>query len=240
MPRIKRWFPVSHDINRDPEIWAMRREIGEKSLSVWLEFLSIADRNDGDIPGDLKELMRSMAGTCQATVSTVSAVYQFAISRLWLDSQPTLRVAKYSKYHRTQEHKQVPSEPDPTEPDLYKNKIKTKATRLEVVDTSKKWPHPELLIELYNSKTSDDFPAVEKTSAGRLRKAREYLKQFPETQFWEEVFAELNQSNFLRGLQNGNGHASFRANFDWLLTKGKDGTENVVKVYEGRYRNGTR
>ncbi len=32
MPRIKRWFPVSHDINADAEVWAMRKQIGEKKL----------------------------------------------------------------------------------------------------------------------------------------------------------------------------------------------------------------
>jgi len=47
MPRIRRWFPVSQDINSDPEVWIMRESIGEKALSIWLEFLSIADRNEG-------------------------------------------------------------------------------------------------------------------------------------------------------------------------------------------------
>jgi len=116
MPRIKRWFPVSHDINADPEVWAMRRQIGEKSLSIWLEFLSIADRNESELPGDYEELIRLIAGRCQATKRTVTAVYQFAISRLWLNCQPTLRVSKYTKYHRIEERKPVPSEP--SEPNL--------------------------------------------------------------------------------------------------------------------------
>jgi hypothetical protein len=59
MPQIKRWFPVSHDINADPEVWAMRRQIGEKSLSIWLEMLSIADRNDSRLVGDYEQLVRA-------------------------------------------------------------------------------------------------------------------------------------------------------------------------------------
>ena len=47
---------------------------------------------------------------------------------------------------------------------------------------------------------------------------------------------EIRQSAFLCGLKPSPGHEHFRADFDWLLTKGKDGTENVVKVYEGRFR----
>jgi hypothetical protein len=116
MPRIKRWFPVSHDINADPEVWAMRHQIGEKSLSIWLEFLSIADRNESELPGDYEELIRLVAGRCQAAQRTVTGVYQFALSRLWLTCQPTLRVVKWSKYHRVEERKPVPSEP--SEPNL--------------------------------------------------------------------------------------------------------------------------
>src|SRR4051794_5006102 len=51
MPRIKRWFPVSHDINRDPEFCELSRRFGATGIRVWLELLSIADRNDGDVPG---------------------------------------------------------------------------------------------------------------------------------------------------------------------------------------------
>src|SRR5215510_9681166 len=100
MPRIKRWFPVSHDINADPEIWAMKHQIGERSLCVWLEILSIADRNESELPGDYEELIRSIAGKCQCTHRTVSSVFEFAKSRLWLVSDPTLRTRNYGKYNR--------------------------------------------------------------------------------------------------------------------------------------------
>lgn len=94
----------------------------------------------------------------------------------------------------------------------------------------------EGLIVLYNETVNDNFSAVEKISEGRLKKARQYLKQFPQRDFWLEVFKELNRSSFLAGKSNSAGHESFRASFDWLLSKGKDGTENAVKVYEGKYR----
>src|SRR6266481_1204557 len=109
MPRIKRWFAVSDNINADPEVWAMRHEIGEKSLSIWLKFLCIAGRNDGELPGDSEELIRLVAGRCQATKRTVSGVYQFAVSRLWLTSESTLRVTKWAKYNRTREPNEAPS-----------------------------------------------------------------------------------------------------------------------------------
>lgn len=136
MPRIKRWFPVSHDINADGEVWAMRHQIGEKSLSIWLEILSISDRNESELPGDYEELVKAIAGRCQAAKKTVLAVFEFAKSRMWLTCEPTLRVSNYAKYHTTRDAKEIPSgiskasppsEPsEPSEPTRpYKKKNKT-------------------------------------------------------------------------------------------------------------------
>jgi hypothetical protein len=65
------------------------------------------------------------------------------------------------------------------------------------------------------------------------------LKQSPEREFWIQVFAEIARSPFLRGRRPSPGHENFRADLDWLLAKGKDGTENAVKVAEGKYRDVT-
>ena len=100
------------------------------------------------------------------------------------------------------------------------------------------WPCPKLLIEKYNTETPNELSAVEKITPARIAKANTYLKIFPQVEFWTETFAEIHKSQFLRGLRSSNGHGSFKADFDWLLTKGKDGTENAAKVWEGKYRDG--
>lgn len=98
------------------------------------------------------------------------------------------------------------------------------------------WPAVELLVELYNSRTPQEFPAVNTISPARRKKAKQYLEMFPKIEFWEQVFDNCTSSRFLRGLSNnGAGHENFKADFDWLLSKGKDGTENCVKVSEGKY-----
>jgi hypothetical protein len=143
MPRVKRWFPVNHNINRDPEVWVMRREIGEKSFSIWMEFLSIADQNESELPGDYDQLIRSVSGTCQSTVRTVTAVYQYAVSKAWIKSDPTPHIAKYWKYHIERDAKKnliasLPSEPsEPSEP---KNAVQPPAAP---VDNSKNGPEPK-------------------------------------------------------------------------------------------------
>jgi hypothetical protein len=77
---------------------------------------------------------------------------------------------------------------------------------------------------------------VQKLSPARRTKATRYLHLFPDPAFWHAVMHEISASSFLLGLKPSNGHEAFKADFDWLLTKGKDGTENCVKVAEGKYR----
>lgn len=97
------------------------------------------------------------------------------------------------------------------------------------------WPSAEALAALYNAGTPDECPAVEMLSPARRDKARKYLAMFPERAWWHTVCARIGESRLLRGLKPSPGHEKFLATFDWLLTKGKDGTENALKVYEGRY-----
>ena len=169
MPRIKRWFPVSHDFNADPELWAMRHQIGEKSLSIWFEILSIADRNEGELPGDYEELVRSVSGKCQSSVSRVSLVCDFAKTRLWLVSDPTLRVRNYLKYHRTREPNEIPrgnkrgsppilTRPDPTEPNLREEVLREEVIRItppssgETPDSEDEWDGSLLFIKIFLEK----------------------------------------------------------------------------------------
>lgn len=96
---------------------------------------------------------------------------------------------------------------------------------------------PEELITLYNDSVPSEHPHVTKISEARRRKAQEYLRQFPDRDFWLQTFGEIRKSKMLLGKNPSPGHEHFVATFDWLLTKGsKDQIENCVKVYEGQYR----
>lgn len=98
------------------------------------------------------------------------------------------------------------------------------------------WPSVRALVALYNAEAPDECPSVVSLSPKRIEKARRYLAQFPEREWWDVVCKQIVASRFLRG-QTGNGTArKFIADFDWLLTTGKDGTENAVKVHDGRYQ----
>lgn len=108
---------------------------------------------------------------------------------------------------------------------------------LSTISKTGPWPSVEALVTLYNEQSPDECPAVQPPiSEAREKKARTYLKQFPEQAYWEQVFQQIKDSPFCRGLRNNDGR-KFTATFDWLLSRGKDGTENVVKVHDGHYFN---
>lgn len=117
---------------------------------------------------------------------------------------------------------------------------------LERIPDLAKWPSPEALVALWNDaatrwndqgQDAAKLPVVETLSAGRRDKARRAIAQFPDWRWWNHALSHIRQSPFLTGRiapTNGHGRA-FRADFDWLLAKHKDGTENVVKLHDGRY-----
>lgn len=109
MPRIRRWFHVSHDINSDPEVWELRRRFGDRTLGVWLEILSIADRYDGHVPGDRDYLAMCVSSKCQVTKRTVLKVFEYAETKLWLVSDPVLRVRNHTKYRVVRDANKIPS-----------------------------------------------------------------------------------------------------------------------------------
>ena len=117
MPPTKRWFPVSHDINADPEVLELTDRFGLSGLKVWLEILSIADRNDGVFGTDQESIKRALSIKCNTTQRQVSGILELIESRSWITSELPARVNNYRKYHKTRETNQAPSEPsEPSEP----------------------------------------------------------------------------------------------------------------------------
>lgn len=125
MPRIRRWHPVSHDFNRDPEVQELRRRFGDWAAFMWLELLSVADKNMGMVKGEPETIARSMAFVCVTPARevleecTTSArrlskwsairarkVLDWMVERSWLVRENCgFSVSKYSEYHRQREQK---------------------------------------------------------------------------------------------------------------------------------------
>ena len=104
---------------------------------------------------------------------------------------------------------------------------------------SVEWGSSYCLILKYNKEAPDNVPSVRSLSEARVTRERQFLRMFPDEQWWTVTFRQYHLSRFLSGRSdNGNGHKAFQPDFDWLLSKGKDGIENCVKVHDGRYRDG--
>lgn len=126
MPRIRRWHPVSHDFVRDPEVQELRRRFGDWAGMLWLEMLSIADRNDGNIKGDpmilarwskivwvdvaqevYDEMTESERRLCKWSALRARKVFDWMMEKAWIvRTESGFFVRNYAEYHRKREHKQ--------------------------------------------------------------------------------------------------------------------------------------
>lgn len=97
----KHWLPLNHDINSDHELWEMTDKLGDRSLRIWLEFLSIADRNNGVLPSMSDSFASTIGRKCHSTQTKVRQVWDHAHAMLWLVSDPSPRTRNHAKYHPT-------------------------------------------------------------------------------------------------------------------------------------------
>ena len=118
MPRIRRWFHVSHDINSDPEVWELTDRFGERAYRVWIEILSIADRYDGYVPGENNYLCSTLAAKNKVKTKTVSGILEYVTNRQWIVYDPHRRVRNHLKYRPTRGDKQIPEGKQSASPPL--------------------------------------------------------------------------------------------------------------------------
>ncbi len=90
------------------------------------------------------------------------------------------------------------------------------------------WPSRKKLVAMYNACNPDPWPLVKFIGDGLRKKIDDYLRQFPEIEFWEITFGNSRVSKFCIEYHNGS--------LAWLLQKGHhDGIENCLKVYERKF-----
>lgn len=137
MPRIKRWHPVSHDFNRDPQLRELREKFGDWMGYGWLELLSVADRNDGFVKGDLDRIAVIVGGTslsrrldiaAKQAKSALEAMLKFGWIEICCNGESAaIKVVNVAKYHRTQGPNEISegnkqgSPPNRTRPDPTKS-----------------------------------------------------------------------------------------------------------------------
>jgi len=228
-------------------MWEFRNLIGKRADAIWSELLSIADRNEGELPGCLDAYPSLIAHACHSTASTVrSAIHWLTVARgkrqlpwVTVESDGTARITNHSKYHTSRDDKEnpggkvIPSLPsEPSYPNLPKKSL---MSTLHVDDTLFDKPEkdkPEIsvkeFVESWNQEFSGQLPAVQwPLSASRQRKAALRINEHKNLEFWNQVFSNIDASAFLLGKNNG----AWRCTFDFLVAN----DTNCIKIYEGAY-----
>lgn len=157
MPRIKRWAPMAHGFNRDPEIRELRKQFDDWMALVWLEMCSIADLNGGEVKGEPDQIAESLAYISMSKRPSLAAkritnALQFMHKCGWIQIQTDrVLILNYLKYHpseytdkvppndRTSEHPndRTIKNPEPAKPAPSADCLKPKKKQLD--ETIKIW-----------------------------------------------------------------------------------------------------
>lgn len=129
MPRPKRWFRVSHDINRDPDVIELKERFGLSGFSLWLEILSILDQRENVLRVS-EYWMKSACKLVGCRLETGWKTFSWIVSKGWLEVKQTIpngletlyRSPNYLKFHKTEEPKGTPKVP-PTRLDLTRHDL---------------------------------------------------------------------------------------------------------------------
>ena len=174
MPAITRWFKVTHDINADPELWELRELYGDRAALVWLEMLSIADRNRGVVGPESDQTRNQLASKCRSSRVKVGLILDWCRVKGWLVSDQGLRVAKWSKYNKTR--------------DDDKNRHGKRSTALRDP------PSPDISITTLEEKIKRARSYPENFQASEEVKAWAKIKRLPDPETHLEAFRDYHTS----------------------------------------------
>jgi hypothetical protein len=231
LPRIKRWAPISHEFNHDPEVIELRLLFGDWMALVWLELLIIADRNEGEIRGSLEYICRSLTWlwlsnskryNTEWRANRVRMALEWMQNKNWIRIESeSIQIVKFLKYHRTPEHKQVPSEPDLTRPN-----------HKEIKDQGKTAPKTE------EKKTKELDPEVKRIGQMIFEVDR---KKFARLIVWiKHAEQEHSPEVIAASLQSFLPYAEKTQNWYAYLSKILDKTEATMNAEQERRENDRR
>jgi hypothetical protein len=106
MGRRNHYFPVSSQLNDDPEVWILTEQFGDRSLRVMLEIYRILHHNFNHFP-DTEEVWKGVFNKCRIRLATGWLVRGYCLASGWLrvhkplanDLKTSLGSPNYWKYH---------------------------------------------------------------------------------------------------------------------------------------------
>jgi hypothetical protein len=106
--RYKRFFPVSHDFNFDPEFNRLCRECGLPGVRFWFQLLALLDKTENQYNAGKELDVRLFSGCCGTKPKMIWTSYRLLLDMKWITSEVDtnknliISAPNYMKYHRTQ------------------------------------------------------------------------------------------------------------------------------------------
>jgi hypothetical protein len=111
MPRIKRWFHLSQELNRDPEFREFAKKFGLGGVRFWLEALAILDRTDNFLDLHRGFDLGLLAGLCETKRHIIQGSFEHLRDINWLrvgtdpDQKLFIYAPKWAEYNQRREDK---------------------------------------------------------------------------------------------------------------------------------------
>jgi len=219
VPTITRWFRVTHDINSDPEIWELRELHGDRAALIWLECLSIADRNQGLVGPDSPHLHAVLASKCRVYSPKVRSILTWCLGKGWLQVRPIftppfgtsssaigngLWISKWAKYNKRRESDESLSETTPrqTRQDRPKKKAQAPLILPDWIDQSLWSDYKQMRIHIGR-------PLTKKAESMAIDKLNAFKQQGENpTKIIEQSIFNSWQGLFAVKHENGNSRAT--------------------------------
>jgi hypothetical protein len=114
VPKIIRWFKLSHDFLDNPDTLTLREKHGDRVILMWLRMLSWADRNEGFIKGNIEQIAKGFGRDHDPIHPTSNAKWGLICLRSMADlgwitlRSDGIQIVNYAKYNNTRGQKKLP------------------------------------------------------------------------------------------------------------------------------------
>lgn len=204
-------------------------------IQAWIWLIGFAAWEDKDVCFQ-KRMVKIHRGQCVTSIRYLCKKWKWGNTRTTAFLNRLEKVGKISRHSQDRkqtliticnyDNYQYNSQP---QQDSNRNTDKTQTRHRQDTTNNINNINKEInnIISLYH-KHCPSFPKVAKITPKRKSAINARLEEYPEIEYWEQLFKDIEQSDFLK---HGSGTWP-GANIDWIMNP-----NNLVKILEGQYKN---
>lgn len=114
MPRIRRYYPASHALNRDPEFLTLRTRFADWMGYVWHEMLAWGDHTEGELKGETASIALSLSSVSlskrpQSAAKLILKAFIYMEDCGWIRVETNrVLILNHAKFHNSQDVNKIP------------------------------------------------------------------------------------------------------------------------------------